>query len=130
MIRNRHQEASGFTLIEIMVALVLLAIVFIAVFRLFSQTITTDAATRFYTVAPLLAQKVMAETTAGPSSGRYDSSGEFEHYPGYGWQTTITKADADAFDSTAGDMQRIDVTVSQAGGQKFKLRRYVLSGQP
>ncbi|MFP4039406.1 MAG: prepilin-type N-terminal cleavage/methylation domain-containing protein [Desulfosudaceae bacterium] len=130
MIRNRRQEASGFTLIEIMVALVLLAIVFMAVFRLFSQTITTDAATRFYTVAPLLAQKVMAETTAGPSNGRYDSSGQFDHYPDYDWQATITEVNADVFDSSGGDIQRVDVTVSKGGGQKFKLRRYVLSGQP
>ena len=131
MLPKPSRKAAGFTLIEILVALALLAIVFMAVFRLFSQTITMDATTRFYTTAPLLAQKIMAETVALPTARRYDNSGDFENYPGYQWQSTVTEAAPGLFDSSVGNLQRVEVTVTWSGNnQRFSLRRYVLPVQP
>ncbi|MFW6237598.1 MAG: type IV pilus modification PilV family protein [Desulfosudaceae bacterium] len=131
MLPKRSRQDAGFTLIEILVALALLAIVFTAVFRLFSQTITMDATTRFYTTAPLLAQKIMTETVTLPTARRYDNTGEFENYPGYRWQTTVTETAPGLFDSSVGDLQRVEVTVTwSANNQHFTLRRYVLPEQP
>ena len=59
-ISNRH-IASGFTLLEVMVAMAIMAIVLVSVYRMHSQTLTMNSASRFYTLAPLLAQSKLAQ---------------------------------------------------------------------
>jgi prepilin-type N-terminal cleavage/methylation domain-containing protein len=62
-------EAPRFTLLEVMVALCILAIVLLSVYRLHSQTISAEHRGRFYTQAPLLAR------SAWPA-GRRPASGD------------------------------------------------------
>src|SRR6056297_448503 len=96
----------GFTLIEIMVSMALLAIVLVAVFRLFSQTMGTEGAVRFYTKAPLLARQKMAETIAGMPAEQYGGSGGFEDYPEYGWEISVTRMRSEIFGSSVGEIKQ------------------------
>jgi prepilin-type N-terminal cleavage/methylation domain-containing protein len=48
--------SSGFTLLEVMVAMAIMAIVLVSVYRMHSQTLTMNMAARFYTQAPMVAQ--------------------------------------------------------------------------
>jgi len=59
--RQRSLAAGGFSLLEVLVALVLVAIVLISVYRLYSQSILMDRRARFDTVAPQLARLKLAE---------------------------------------------------------------------
>ena len=108
----------GFTLLEVMVAMAVLAIVLVSVYRMHSQTLTMNTAARFYTQAPLLAQKKMAEVTTS-STGIFSSdSGDFgENYPGYTWQVTTTDVASELLGEVANDLKRIDVKVSYANNQ-------------
>ncbi|MDY6822574.1 MAG: type II secretion system minor pseudopilin GspI [Thermodesulfobacteriota bacterium] len=116
---------SGFTLIEIMVAMAIFALAFTGLFRLFSQTITAETATRFYTVAPIIAQGKMAEAVAGMHGRNGRRNGNAEGYAGYAWEIAIRNTDSPTLESAAQDVKRIDVVVQLNDGERtYRLRRY------
>ncbi|MGD8723091.1 MAG: hypothetical protein PVG00_04110, partial [Desulfobacterales bacterium] len=87
-----------------MVAMAVLAIVLVSVYRMHSQTLTMNTAARFYTQAPLLAQKKMAEVTTSSSGIFASDSGDFgENYPGYSWQVSATDVASEILGEVAGD---------------------------
>ncbi|WP_175530234.1 type IV pilus modification PilV family protein [Desulfobacula phenolica] len=55
----------GFTLLEIMVAVSIIAIAFTSVIKLHTQTVAMNIASNFYAKAPLLAQRIIAEWETG-----------------------------------------------------------------
>jgi general secretion pathway protein I len=117
---------SGFTLLEVMIALAVMSIVLVSVYRMHSQSLTMNTAARFYTLAPLLAQNKMAELEALSSDGFPNDSGDFgEQYPGYSWQTSITDVSSEVLGEVANDLKRIDLTVSYNNNQfSHSLRTY------
>ena len=121
-------RAFGFTLLEVMVAMAVMAIVLVSVYRMHSQTLTMTQAARFYTQAPLLAQKKMTEVTGALSVGFASDSGDFgEDYPGYSWQLAMSDVSSEVLGDVADDLKRIDVTVSYLENQfSFSLRTYRL----
>lgn len=121
----RHRTQSGFTLIEVMIAMAILMLAFTGIFRLFSQTITAESATRFYTVAPMLAQEKMATAVAGMHGRNGQRSGRFDDHEGYAWEIAIANAAVDILGPASQDMKQIDVRVTlNAGEQTYTLRRY------
>jgi general secretion pathway protein I len=117
---------SGFTLLEVMIALAVMSIVLVSVYRMHSQSLSMNTAARFYTLAPLLAQSKMAELEALSSDGFPNDSGDFgEQYPGYSWQTSITDVSSEVLGEVANDLKRIDLTVSYNNNQfSHSLRTY------
>ncbi len=106
------QSPFGFTLLEIMVAISIIAIVLVAVYKMHSQTIYMSTNARFYTTAPLLAQKKMAEIELR-SNEQTDGSGDFgDEFPGYKWRVSIDDVESEALGDAAEDLKKIDVTVS------------------
>ncbi|MDX1707303.1 MAG: prepilin-type N-terminal cleavage/methylation domain-containing protein [Desulfobacterales bacterium] len=123
-----QRRRCGFTLLEVMVAMAVLSIVLVSVYRMHSQTLTMNTAARFYTQAPLLAQKKLAEV-ATSSDGIFNSdSGDFgENYPGYTWQVTTNDVASELLGEVADDLKRIEVKVSYANNQfSFNLTTYRL----
>ena len=117
---------SGFTLIEIMVALAVVAIVFVSFYRLFSQAVTAEGVARFYTAAPLLAQQKMAEISSGIAPAGDGEYGTFANYPGYSWQVRILDVTSESLKKAVSDMKRVDIIISaNDGGRSFSLRSYV-----
>ena len=120
------RTAFGFTLLEVMVALAVMSIVLVSVYRMHSQSLTMNSAARFYTLAPLLAQNKMAELETLSSDGFPDDSGDFgEQYPGYSWRTSLTEVSSEVLVEVADDLKRIDITVSYNNNQfSHSLRTY------
>ena len=120
------QSASGFTLLEVMIALAVMSIVLVSVYRMHSQSLTMSTAARFYTLAPLLAQNKMAELETLSSEGFPEDSGDFgEQYPGYSWQTSISDVSSEVLGEVANDLKRIDLTVSYNENQfSHSIRTY------
>ena len=117
---------SGFTLLEVMIALAVMSIVLVSVYRMHSQSLSMNTAARFYTLAPLLAQSKMAELETLSSDGFPNDSGDFgEQYPGYSWQTSITDVSSEVLGEVANDLKRIDLTISYNNNQfSHSLRTY------
>ena len=124
--RGFLRSPSGFTLLEVMIALAVMSIVLVSVYRMHSQSLTMNTAARFYTLAPLLAQNKMAELEALSSEGFPEDSGDFgEQYPGYSWRTSISDVSSEVLGEVANDLKRIDLTVSYNENQfSHSIRTY------
>ncbi len=106
------RSSGGFTLMEVMVAMAIMAIVLVSVYRMHSQTLTMNAAARFYTQAPLLAKSKLAQLETSSSEPISGDSGDFgEKFPGYSW-TVVTEDVSSEVLGESGDLKRIDLKVS------------------
>ena len=100
----RNQQ-SGFTLLEVMIAIAILAIALLAVFQMQSQSISMATEARFTTTASLLAQSKMADVESAASLTNRTENGDFgPDYPQYGWNLKVT-------DTRISGFKRVEVTV-------------------
>ena len=110
---SHQQPACGFTLLEVMVALAILAIVMVSVYKMHSQSLAMSTEARFYTQAPMLAQSKLAELETTSKGEIADDSGDFgENFPGYNWKVSVSEVMSGALGEIANDLKRIDVTVT------------------
>jgi len=110
---KRYGSAAGFTFLEVMVAVSIIAIVLVSVYRMHAQTISLDAASRFYTTAPMLAQKIMAETEIKKIDDLRDDSGDFgKEFPNFSWRLLAKDVESEALGEIAKDLRQIEVTIS------------------
>lgn len=124
--RRSHQ---GFTLLEVMVALGIMAIVLVSVYRLQSQTLTMSMESRFYTQAPLLARSALVRLEQSKEREMISGQGDFgREFPGYQWQIAVTEAASEALGPEfSRDMKRIDVLVTLNDGEySYGFRTYRL----
>jgi prepilin-type N-terminal cleavage/methylation domain-containing protein len=78
-------DEKGFTLIEIMVAVAIMAIAFTAVIGVHSQSVTMNMASNFHAQAPLLAKKLISEwevqmAVSGSAVPLNDALDAFQNY--------------------------------------------------
>jgi general secretion pathway protein I len=107
------QPDSGFTLLEIMVALSIIAIVLVSVYKMQAQTISMNYEARFYAMAPLLAQLKIAEIELENPGEQADGSGDFgDEFPGYRWNVVINDIESEPLGNMAENLKQINVTVS------------------
>ena len=126
------RSCRGFTLLEIMVAVTIMAIVLISVYKLHAQTIAMNSSARFYTTAPLLAQRTVTEIQAFPDHRRPVADGDFgDEFPGYSRRLSIDNVSADIFGSDAGDLKKIEVTIAFNQNEfVYTLRTYLIIRKP
>jgi prepilin-type N-terminal cleavage/methylation domain-containing protein len=125
--RPAGRSPLGFTLLEVMVALCILAIVLLSVYRLHSQTISMSIESRFYTQAPLLARGALARWEEARKPEMMSDQGDFgKEFPGYQWKIAVEDAPSPALGvQFARDMRRIDVRVTLNNGERsYEFRTY------
>jgi general secretion pathway protein I len=77
-----------------MIAMAILAIALVAVYRSQSQSVSMAGDSRFLTTASLLAQGRMAQLDASAPSLLKTESGDFgDDFPDYAWKVTIEDTD-------------------------------------
>lgn len=119
---------AGFTLLEVMVAMAIMAIVLVSVYRMHSQTLSMSAASRFYTQAPMLAQSKLAQLEASSSEIISGDSGDFgEKFPGYTWNVSVEDVNIEALGEASNDLKQIDLIVSLNNDEyTYSVRMYRL----
>ena len=118
--------SNGFTLLEVCVAVFIIAIVLLAVYRLQSQTLLMNYSARFYTTAPLLAQIKLAEIDVHGLEDLTGESGDFgEEFPGYTWEIGTDEVDLEALEKTTDALKRVDLKILLNGGKlEYSLQTY------
>ncbi len=119
-------DSDGFTLLEVMVAVAVMAIVLVAVYRLQSQSIAMNNTARFFMTAPMLAQAKASETALTPLGDLGGGDGDFgEAFPGYRWSVRVEDVESEALGRGAENLKRVDVTVTlEPDGFTYGFRTY------
>ena len=103
---KRQTRRSGFTLLEVMIAMAILAIALVAVFQSQSQSISMAGSSRFLTTASLLAQSKMTEIEAVDMKDVKTENGDFgEGFPDYIWRVEVK-------DTELENVKKIEMTVT------------------
>ena len=112
-IRNANRFSRGFTLLEVMVSLSIIAIALLAIYGNYSQTIAMSADQQFNTTAPLLAARVVADFENRSLTDLTDDSGNFgEEFDGYQWTAAVEPIISETLGNIAEDLHSINITVS------------------
>lgn len=120
----------GFTLLEVMVAIALIAIALTAVLGSQSQSVSLAGEARFNTTAALLARSKMAEIELQDPEDLTADSGDFsEDFPGYTWNVSVSNAMFDRPENVSDHLKQVDLTISWGEDEQFKyaLRVYRFS---
>ena len=91
-------DQKGFTLLEIMVAVAIIAIAFTSILKLYSQTVAMNIASNFYAKAPLLTQKIISEWETGMvTNGSIPTlSDSLEEFAGFTFEISHDTLDSDS----------------------------------
>ena len=119
---------TGFTLLEVMVAMSIIAIALTSIFHVQFQTILLNNNARFDISAPLLARSRMARIETMLHDVPQEENGDFgEKYPGYTWRHTIEDIESDTLGEAAGRLKKIEVVVSLNEDEfVYRIRAYRL----
>jgi len=94
-----RQRCTGFTLLEVMVALAVIAFAFVGLLGLHGRNIKSVARDQNLTRATLLARELVSQiqyqVSTGGLRGLDDSHGTFEGYPGYRWEREVISTSVD-----------------------------------
>ena len=87
MFDRSNQANSGFTLLEVLVAVAILAIAMVAILKANVQSLDTLTRSRETSTASLLAESKLAEVEAAGAANWSELRGDFaEDYPDYTWE--------------------------------------------
>jgi general secretion pathway protein I len=96
---RRQQRSAGFTLLEVLVALTVVAFAFVGLLGLQGRNIKAVARDQQLTRATLLARELVSQMQFQVASGGLqqldDSHGTFEGYPGYRWERQVVTTGLD-----------------------------------
>jgi general secretion pathway protein I len=133
---QHHRQTKGpegFTLLEVMVALAVLATTLTVIYQLHGQTMMVSGNARFYNLAPMLAQAKLAELEQGNYENLAESSGDFgDDYPGYRYSVQIEDVASDLLEDNKNHamtdkeyhLTRLEIVVSNDDGSTYNLRTY------
>lgn len=111
--RPADRAQSGFTLIEVVVAIAVVALGMMAVFRVVHDTVNNTVYLRDRTFAAWIADNRLAEIRLGtelPSVDQTEGQVEFANQS-WRWQATVSQ-------TPVSDLRRIDVRVGRAGDEE------------
>jgi general secretion pathway protein I len=114
-----HTRTAGFTLLEVLVAVAIVAIALVTFMGLHLRSLDATIRAQDLTTAVLLAQGKMATMGEFPDTGEEQGKFEGPELERFQWATAVTEHTLDALDGgQVVTVRRLEVTVSWADGQK------------
>ncbi|HID02863.1 MAG TPA: prepilin-type N-terminal cleavage/methylation domain-containing protein [Desulfobacterales bacterium] len=106
---------AGFTLLEVMIAMAILAIGLTSLFGSQTSSVALATETRFNVQAPLLA-RLQLSTLQSSEEGIFADNGDFgDEYPGFKWELLVEDADfqdSELLQQLNESMQHLTLTVT------------------
>jgi general secretion pathway protein I len=123
---------TGFTLLEVMVAVAIIGMSFVSLLASQSQSISIASIARFETVAAMLARHKLAEIQVDGFDELSGGSGEFEDdFSEYHWQSEVTELTEDETGIAGSDglLKRVDLQVSRGDDEDavFSVRTLIMA---
>ncbi len=116
-----EKEDFGFTLLEVMVAIALIAIALTAVLGSQSQSVSLAGEARFSTTAALLAQSKLAQIELRDPEDLTSDSGDFdEDFPGYTWRVRVSNVMLDRPENVSDHLKQVDLTIVWGEDEKYQ----------
>jgi len=123
--RRVEPHATGFTLLEVLVAVAIVAIALVTFMGLHLRSLDATIRAQDLTTAVLLAQAKMATMGEFPEPGEEQGKFEGPELARFQWSTAVTEHTLDAVDGGQSvNVRRLEVTVFWADGQQT--RHYAL----
>lgn len=128
---KRLQPQSGFTLLEVMIAVSIIAIAFVTLIGSQSQSVSIAGQTRFAVTAALLAQQKLTEIESTDFEEVSSGGGEFdEDYPRYRWKSEVSELNEDetGIKDSDGMLKAVDVivTLGDGDGSSYAVRSVIM----
>ena len=126
------EPEAGFTLLEVMVAVAIIAIAFVSLLGSQSQSISIATISRFETTASMLARKKLAEIESGGFEELSGTEGDFENdFSDFHWQTEVSELTEDETGIVgAGEMLKVlDLTIGRGDDENmlYRVRSVVMA---
>jgi len=126
------KRTNGFTLLEVMIAISILAIALTVLLGNQGQSLRLAEESRFAFTASLLMREKLAEFTVSEDD-LFSTEGDFgEEYPGYFWSVEVNTPDFEDYPALLGAeqfIQQVDLKIFTAGEQQtLNVRRLLLAG--
>lgn len=113
-------KCRGFTLLEVMVAMAVIAIALTALLGSHSQSVSLAAEAKFNTTVALLAQQKMTELElAGFGDLNYDAGDFGENFPGYRWEVRIGNPNLPGYEDFGKYIRQIDLILFWGEGSQY-----------
>ncbi len=111
----------GFTLLEVMISVAIIALIFTSLFRMQSSTIELATAGKFNSIAPILAGQLLVEIEQDVLNWS-ESEGDFgENFPGITWTCEIFDSFFEELDfiseENQASLKKIDIKIRGSSGQ-------------
>ncbi|MFH2060722.1 MAG: prepilin-type N-terminal cleavage/methylation domain-containing protein [Pseudomonadota bacterium] len=119
--RLANVNTKGFTLLEIMVSVAIIALVFVSLLRMQTSVIQLASATRFTIVAPILARQLLSQIDQDLENWS-QTQGDFgENYPKIQWTCNIFDAVSEPLEiiskTNQENFKKIEITLTAPSGQ-------------
>ena len=113
----------GFTLLEVMIAVALIAIALTTLLGSQSQSVSFANSAKFETLAALLAQGKMSEIALQQETLSSESGDFGDDYPGYAWEVEVSDVSIEGVDNISDYLKQVDLTVTW-GVFSYNVRLY------
>ncbi|MDY0162517.1 prepilin-type N-terminal cleavage/methylation domain-containing protein [Desulfobotulus sp.] len=120
---KRQDGASGFTLLEVMIALSILALVLTAVLRLHGQSLSLLERSSNEILAPSLAGEALSQVIRELPEPR-SLRGSFESFPGFTWEAEVSRVEGLAGEGENSRLFRVHVRLLKNGVKHFSLETF------
>ncbi|MCI5134862.1 MAG: type II secretion system protein GspI [Candidatus Electrothrix sp. AW2] len=122
----------GFTLLEVMIAVAIIAMTFVSMLASQSQSLSIAEISRFETMAAMLAQQKMTELQLEEFDELGNDSGSFaDEFANYSWQTEVRELNEDdtGIEDVEGMLKFISLTVrrGQDDTKVFTLQSIIMA---
>lgn len=126
MFLYRVPQKSGFTLLEVLIAIAIIAIALTSLFSSQSSSLSLAIEAKFNTTASLLSREIIAGYESGIQPVTDDEGNFGDDYPGYSWKTEVEEASFEQLE-IGGDqpLYKVDLTISWSEGSYSTLFTWI-----
>ncbi len=123
--RASRNNVCGFTLLEVMIAVGLLAFAMVSILGIVNHNINLATRSTNYLIATSLADDIASRIDAQGLPSDSERSGEFENYPGFEWYVTVSPYNLTQFEAR---MNIISVLIIWNDGEESYEISFIDSG--